>query len=664
MVGWKNDCADALPSSHCPSLSPQRVGGGRMKRQLGETGILLERIVENLPDMIFVKDAADLRFIRFNAAGERLLGYPRDALIGKNDYDFFTAEAADTFTGNDRLVLAGDEVVDIEEPIETREHGLRWLHTKKIPIRDEEGQPLYLLGISRDITELRDAGLALVEREGRLRRVLEHFPGAVWTTDEALRITWIGGALVQTLAPKADALVGQDVGAALRGDVDLRPHHQAALDGTPGASAFCVGDREFEVHLERIEDPTPGVMGVALDVTLRRRLDAVQVEVQVQRAQRMESLGVLAGGIAHDFNNLLVGMVGNASLALLKLPFGAPGRAEVERLVVAADRAADLTGQMLAYSGKGRFVVEPVDVSALVRETAELARSLFSERARLEVDAGARLPAVAADATQLRRVVMNLMVNAADSLPVAGGDVRVQVTAARVGAAHVRDAHGDGELAAGSYVCIDVSDSGCGMDERTRRRMFDPFFTTKPNGHGLGLAATVGIVRGHRGAIKVYSEVGRGTTVRVFLPISSVAPAEVTAASSGAVLPRGLTVLVVDDEEAVRDLARAVLEHHGIEVLEAEDGESALALYAEAKDRVGLVLLDLTMPGLDGEETFHGLQRLRPAVRVVLSSGYNEQQATGRFGGLGLAGFLRKPYRAEQLLTMVRGELGTQTSDL
>ncbi len=629
-----------------------------MKRHERETAVLLERIVENLPDMIFVKDAKDLRFVRFNAAGERLLGYPREDLIGKNDYDFFSEEAADLFTGKDRLVLEGDEVVDIEEPIETRAHGLRWLHTKKIPIRDEEGQPLYLLGISRDVTELRDARLALVEREGRLRRVLEHFPGAVWTTDDALRITWIGGALVRQLAPKTVTLLGEPVSAALRGDVDLAPHHQAALDGTPSATAFCVGDREFEVRLERIDDPSPGVMGVALDVTLRRRLDAEQLEVQVQRAQRMESLGVLAGGIAHDFNNLLVGMVGNASLALMKLPAGAPGRAEVERLVAAADRAADLTRQMLAYSGKGRFVVEALDVGELVRDTAELARSSFSKRARLEVDAGGQLPAVEADATQLRQVVMNLMVNAADSLPLAGGDVRVQVTMARVSAAHVRDAQGDGELLAGSYVCVEVSDSGCGMDERTRRRMFDPFFTTKPHGHGLGLAAAVGIVRGHRGAIKVYSEVGQGTTVRVFLPISRLALTETVQPSAGAALPKGLTVLVVDDEEAVRDLARAVLEHHGIEVLEAEDGESALSVYAEASERIGLVLLDLTMPGLDGEETFHRLQKLRPDVRVVLSSGYNEQQATSRFAGLGLAGFLRKPYRAEQLLTMVRGEMG------
>ncbi len=618
-----------------------------------DDALLLQSIVENLPDMVFVKDAAELRFVRFNRAGERLLGFAQDALLGRNDYDFFPREEADFFTAKDREVLCGSEVVDIpEEPIHTSAHGLRWLHTRKIPIRDADGRALYLLGISRDITELRDARVALQEREAQLRHLMERFPGIVWTADVEQRVTWLGGAGVQRLPVATDQAKGRRVSEVLAAavDADLAAIHREALTGTPGTLAFSLGDRDFEARVDRLSDGA--VMGVALDVTERRRLEAERVEVRLQRAQRMEALGVLAGGIAHDFNNLLVGMVGNASLALLKLPEGAPARSDIERLLAAAERAADLTRQMLAYSGKGRFVVEPVDIGRLVRETVDLLRSSLPRRAQLGVHVADALPPVEADATQLRQVVMNLLTNAGDALPEGGGDVQVHVTAVTVDPGGQEGAFGD-EIVPGSYVCVEVADTGCGMDEGTRRRMFDPFFTTKANGHGLGLAAALGIVRGHHGAIRVYSEPGRGTTVRVLLPAGHVAEATESRPRLDAE-----TVLVIDDEPAVRDFARAVLEFHGYHVLEAEGGRDAVSLFSAHRDRVGLVLLDLTMPGMDGEETFHELRALKPSVRVLLSSGYNEQQDTSRFTGLGLAGFLRKPYRAEHLMAQVKEQLG------
>ncbi|MBM4367464.1 MAG: PAS domain-containing protein [Deltaproteobacteria bacterium] len=618
-----------------------------------DDALLLQSIVENLPDMVFVKDAAELRFVRFNRAGERLLGFAQGDLLGRNDYDFFPREEADFFTGKDREVLRGSEVVDIpEEPIHTGAHGLRWLHTRKIPIRDADGNALYLLGISRDITELRNARVALQEREAQLRHVLERFPGIVWTADAEQRVTWLGGADVVRLPVAMGAAKGRHVGEVLAAvvDADLLAIHREALSGNAGSFAFSLGDREFEARVDRLGEGA--VMGVALDVTERRRLEAERVEVRLQRAQRMEALGVLAGGIAHDFNNLLVGMVGNASLALLKLPEGAAARPDIERLLAAAERAADLTRQMLAYSGKGRFVVEPIDIGRLVRETVDLLRSSLPRRAQLGVHVLENLPPVDADATQVRQVVMNLLTNAGDALPEGGGDVQVHVSAVTVEPGGPEGSFGD-EIVPGPYVCVEVADTGCGMDEGTRRRMFDPFFTTKAHGHGLGLAAALGIVCGHHGAIRVYSEPGRGTTVRVLLPAGH-APASVESRPS----LDAETVMVIDDEPAVRDFARAVLEFRGYHVLEAEDGRQAVSLFGAHRDRVGLVLLDLTMPGMDGEETFHELRALKPSVRVLLSSGYNEQQATSRFTGLGLAGFLRKPYRAEQLMAQVREQLG------
>lgn len=622
--------------------------------------LLLQSIVENLPDMIFVKDAEALRFVRFNRAGESLLGHSRNDLIGKNDYDFFPTEQAEAFTEKDRQVLAGDSVVDIpEEPIQSAARGLRWLHTKKIPIRDDDGNPTYLLGISRDVTDLRDARLALQDRESRLRLVLEHFPGAVWTTDAELRITWLGGAQAGSLSTETELACGKSVGQALDRlrDVELDELHRVALAGESRSFAFSIGERDFEARVETAGGGVAALMGVALDVTERRRLEAERVEVRLQRAQRMEALGVLAGGIAHDFNNLLVGMLGNASLALLKLPPESPARGEIERLLLAAERATDLTRQMLAYSGKGRFVVEAVDLAALVRDTAELIRTSLPRRGRLSFSFADELPAIEADATQVRQVVMNLLTNAAEALPPNGGDVKVDVAVSVIDERTAADAFADSDLAPGRFVVLEVSDTGSGMDDSTRRRMFDPFFTTKPNGHGLGLAAALGIVRGHRGAIRVYSETGRGTTVRVFFPSSTGTLGD----KSGESLPRSApppsTVLVIDDEVAVREFARAVLEHHGYEVLEANEGAEGLRVFATEGKRIGLVLLDLTMPGLDGEETFHELRLVAPKLPVILSSGYNEQQATSRFVGLGLAGFLRKPYRAEHLVEMVKSEL-------
>ncbi len=510
-----------------------------------------------------------------------------------------------------------------------------------------------------DITDLRDARLGLLERESRLRMVLAHFPGVVWTTDADLRVTWLGGAHVATLVPAASAAVGRPVADAFDhiGGIDLTDMHRAALAGEARSFAFSVGERDFEARVERPGDAPTTVMGVALDVTERRRLEAERVEVRLQRAQRMEALGVLAGGIAHDFNNLLVGIFGNASLALLKLPTDAPARAEIDRLLIAAERATDLTQQMLAYSGKGRFVMEPVDVAHLVRDTAELLRTSLPRRARVTLVAAADLPAVEADATQIRQVVMNLLTNAAESLPESGGDVRVEITRADIDERAATDVFADSEVAAGSFVVVEVRDTGCGMDDSTRRRMFDPFFTTKPTGHGLGLAAAMGIIRGHRGTIRVYSQPQQGTTVRVFLPATAERLARENPPQMVPQPNARSTVLVVDDESAVRDFARAVLEHHGFEVLEAVEGGEALTVFAEHGARIGVALLDLTMPGLDGEETFRALRATAPDLRVILSSGYNEQQATSRFAGLGLAGFLRKPYRAQQLLEMINAEL-------
>jgi signal transduction histidine kinase/CheY-like chemotaxis protein len=386
--------------------------------------------------------------------------------------------------------------------------------------------------------------------------------------------------------------------------------------------------------------------------------EARSLQERLLQAQKLESLGVLAGGIAHDFNNLLVGILGNASLALGELSPDAPVREMLTGIETAALRAAELTNQMLAYSGKGRFVVAPLDLSELVEEMAHLLEASISKKAVLRRELSAGLPPIDADATQLRQLVMNLITNASDALGDEPGVISLctrLVEEPAVGDTGALAAQG---LEHGPCVLLEVADSGCGMSPETLGRIFDPFFTTKFTGRGLGLAAALGIVRGHRGAIDVQSDPGRGTRFRVLFPASrgrlvhavqEPAPAE-TAAAAGA-------ILVADDEEVVRAMARRILEQARFRVLTAADGRQAVETFRRHSRDVALVLLDLTMPHLNGEEALRAIRTLRPDVPIVLTSGYSESEIALRFEGERLEGFLQKPFRARELVDRVRAAL-------
>ena len=384
----------------------------------------------------------------------------------------------------------------------------------------------------------------------------------------------------------------------------------------------------------------------------------IEAERRLFESQKLDSLGLLAGGIAHDFNNMLMGVLGNASMALDEVPRGSFLDECLQDVEIAAKNAAGLAKQLLAYSGRGRFVVEPVDLAAVVIEMTKLLEASIPKSVRIRFQLEPDVGAVQADVSQLRQVLMNLILNASQAIGERSGVITVALSCMDCDAAYLDTTFAGEGLVEGHYVYLEVSDTGVGMDAETLQRIFDPFFSTKEQGRGLGLAAALGIIRGHKGAIKVYSEPDRGTTFKVLLPRcgDSVVPAVSKPPGEQAFLASG-TVLVVDDEEPVRRVAARILRTLGFDVLVAEDGREAVAIYSARKDEIVLVLLDMMMPRMGGERTFTELRRIEPEVRVVLTSGYNEQDAVVSFVGRGLAGFIQKPYPKSELERVVREAL-------
>jgi len=403
------------------------------------------------------------------------------------------------------------------------------------------------------------------------------------------------------------------------------------------------------------------MVGAESDITAQKIAEEERKRfgLQLQHTQKLESLGVLAGGIAHDFNNLLVAILGGADVALAALPDESPGRDEIAQIRIAATRAAELVREMLAYSGRGRVDLEPIDVSVLVEKMLHLLRASISKTARLEFAASSGLPLVRGDATQIRQIVINLITNASDALGGEDGVVRV-----RTGRFDKQCAAVDGVLRLepeppGDTVFVEVEDTGVGMDLDTQSRIFDPFFTTKFQGRGLGLAAVLGIVRSHGGAVRLRSAPGRGTTFTILLPgadarYAALPPAHMQSHRED--WRQQGVVLVVDDEPYVRSVVSRILTGAGFEVLAAEDGHAALELFRVHADSVVAVLLDVTMPGMSGDVVLRELRRIREDVRVVMSSGYGaDTDANGDFEHV--AAFLPKPYRANALLEALRSAL-------
>ncbi len=525
------------------------------------------------------------------------------------------------------------------------------------------------LVVIRDVTERKQAEAALRESEERYRRLVEVSPEPIAVhSDEILRYInpagarllgaddsaqLIGSPLLQFVQPDDHARIRAHIQRSRAPDrsVEMLEATFVRLDGA--AIDVEVGSMPL------LYDRQPAMQLVPRDITARKRAEAQRREIErnLREAQKLESLGVLAGGIAHDFNNLLTTILGNANLALLELPPDQAAHELVGQIERAAESAADLTRQMLAYAGKGRFVIDTFDLNQLIRDTTSLIRASIGKSVAITYDLAEAPAPIEADATQIRQVLMNLIINAAEAIGDHEGTIVLQTRCVPADMLPAQPWVVAGDLTAGEYVLLQVSDSGAGMDADTLARIFDPFFSTKFTGRGLGLAAVQGIIRSHNGGLQVQSVAGQGTTFTIALPCAPAAapaaagpadqpPTPVHAASTG-------TVLVVDDEDGVRRLLARILARLGYQVLMAEDGRAALTLFERYSPALRLVLLDLTMPRMGGEQVFAELHALRPDLPIVVMSGYTAEETAQRFLDSAPAGFLQKPFTTQAVRLLV-----------
>lgn len=396
--------------------------------------------------------------------------------------------------------------------------------------------------------------------------------------------------------------------------------------------------------------------GIVVDVTSRVLAQQKQTaeNTRLRESQRLESLGMLAGAIAHDFNNLLHVIMLNADLARQSLPEDSKPATSLKRLMTTVERAAELCSELLAYSGRGQFTVEPFEVNQLVEEMRNLLLVSTPKGVDISIESDGTLPVVEGDITQIRQVVMNLITNAGEAID-NDGSIRIHISTKTFDENHFSQVKYIEAAMPGRYAEILVTDNGCGMDEDVRRQIFDPFYSRKEGGHGLGLSAVLGIVRGHHGAISVTSSPGEGTTFSLLLPIAN---AGLTAAATfedtaNDIINRG-TVLFADDEAEIRQLAKVVLEEQGYNIIEARDGQEAIDLFREKHEELQLVILDLIMPNISGIEAHAEISAIDSSVPVVFSSGFNENEALDELPEQTRLGFLKKPDLAEELRQFVR----------
>ena len=626
---------------------------------------MFRALTDLLPDIVSIYDSNGVLIFN-SAAAWKTHGYSRNDLQGHSTFEQIHPEdRAGVEAAFAALLKNPAEAVVVRYRYRNADGNYTWMEASG---RNELNNPHIqgIISVSRDISERVRTEQKLRDDEQRYRMLFGANPHPLMIFDlETLCYLEVNEMTLQLYGYTRDEFLKMTIR-------DIRPSEDlakfdAAMDRLKLGTCLLVGGKmpgiwrhrlksgkiiDVELVANRIEwAGRPAYIVLVQDVTERLKL-----ETKLQQTQKLESLGLLAGGIAHDFNNILTAIMGHASLASFDVAPSSPLGESIRLIEESAKRAADLCQQMLAYSGKGRFTVRQIDLSGFVKGVVNLLRISIGKNCHLLQNLAEGLPRIEADSTQLQQVVMNLVINAAEAIGEQEGTIRMVTRNMQIDRAMLETMYLAQNLAEGEYVMLEIADTGCGMSTETLARVFDPFFTTKFTGRGLGLAAVLGIVRGHNGAIRVESAPGEGTKFTLIFPVAthSLAPLD-ESSSLVSISSRNAerTVLVVDDEPSVRAIARAMLARWGFRVLDANDGVDGVNLFRDNAREIDLVLLDLTMPRLGGESAFREMQAIRPDVRVFMMSGFDQNNENQRLVGCGLAGFIQKPFTAQELMTKI-----------
>jgi len=736
-------------------------------------------LAENSTDMISRHDVRG-QYLYVSPSCDLVMGFDPAELVGRSAFDFIHPDDHAMTKQSLASLQTKRDVQLVTYRIRRKDGSYTWVESTTRSIEDASHNVFEIQVATRDIARRKQAELALMESEERLRTVVANLPLVLFSIDPGGTFTLSEGKGLEALRLRPGQVVGQSVFDVYREFPDVLKGIRRALGGEPHVEVYTVVDNLFETWLTPLlttEGAVTGIIGVAVNVTERHRMqEAIKASEQMYKAlveqssdaiyviqnhrlvfvnraweewfgysvdealspafdffrivapesqplmlerfrtydagtmpplryemkgvtkngeildldvsvaripwrgrwavqgvyrditerkrseqvilqkQKVESLGVLAGGVAHDFNNLLQAMLGHISLSLRRVPPESPAFANLQKAEKAAERASELTRQLLAYSGRGNFDIRPLSLNSIITENLHLLEVGVHKSIRLDKELASPLPLIDADAGQMQQVIMNLIINASEAIGERPGRILIRTQSMHVGADDVPLWSQPGNtMEVGEYVLLEVNDDGSGMSSDTLRRIFDPFFTTKFTGRGLGLSAILGIVRGHHGGIRVKSELGRGTSFQLIYPVSStlVVPAESPTVQPAISQFKG-SVLVVDDEADVREVVVDLLREAGLRTMVAPNGEAGLTIYRRFKHEIDIVLLDLSMPGMGGKETFRLLKAENPDVRVIMSSGFSESDAMNEISELGLAGFIQKPYQWSRLIDVLR----------
>jgi|GEM_PF-1443097 len=654
----------------------------RARRELRESRRFLESILSNVPGMVFrCHNSRDWKMDFVSPGARDLTGYLPEELVENRAVAF-----GDLILPEDRqrvwetvqaAVDSAEKSYSLSYRIRHRNGSVKhvWEHGSVIPDGFEDEYSIE--GIISDVTEIRRTTERYAASQSRLEAIIKSMHDILFVFDRRGRFIHYYAPQDSQLLMSPSEFLGRLYSEVLPADLaeKMEAAFRIARGGQVSDFEYSLdlgeGTRHYMARLSPLVEngEFAGVISVSREITsiVEAERQRMKIQEELQRAQKLESMGVMAGGVAHDFNNLLEGIIGQVDLAMAEEADASSLRRRLARIRNAASRASELSDKMLAYSGEGgKKILESVDVRGLLQSMERFLNSAISSDAELAMDLCGEPAWVVGDASQLQQVVLNLVMNASEAMEAAGGRITISLERMEMDSSDLAATYVNDDLGTGRYVKMTVSDNGCGMDEETVSKAFDPFFTTKFTGRGLGLASVLGIVRGHGGAVSLDSRPGEGSAAAIILPEASeddlsqyegaglssdaLSVSATFASSSGHADGSADRILVVDDERIILETASELLSHMGYLVETASSGETALELLrADESESIGLVLLDVTMPGMDGLETLQAMREFRPDIEVLVSSGYAKEEIMPRFMEVGVSGFLHKPYSLSKL---------------